>query len=840
MKTKKEINYISLFSGAGIGCFGFLQENFKCIATVEILEKRLKLQRHNNKCERESGYICGDIRNKVIKEKIRQEIIFWKNKYKKRGLDVLISTPPCQGMSIANHKKNDELVRNSLIIESIEITKKLSPKFFVFENVRAFLNTTCTDVDMKEKKIREAIEVNLAGNYHIHYQVLNFKDYGSPSSRTRTLVIGTRKDLPEVTPLDIVPDYSNEKKLREIIGNLPALSKMGEIDSNDIYHNFREYHPKMVSWIKNLKEGQSAFSNKDKSKIPHREIGNKIIYNKNKNGDKYQRCFWDKPSPCVHTRNDILSSQNTIHPKDNRVFSIRELMRMMSIPDSFRWTDIEEKELNKMTYDEKKKFLFKEEINIRQSIGEGVPTIIFGQIANKIKKILLNKHILNDVEINKIIENKDLADISKLKLFIKDNLKNYSYPTLSKIAELANSRRLNNAAFYTRQDICYSIIKDLPHSDNYKSLKILEPAIGVGNFLPLLIKKYKKVSEVNIDVVDIDKNSIFTLKLLLKSLKIPGNFKINYIVDDFLLHDFDNYYDIIIGNPPYKKITNKKELLAQYKKNVYNNETNNIFSFFIEKCLAIGNVISLIVPKSLINAPEFNKTRELLSKYQFKKLVDYGEKGFNGVKIETISFIINTKKNKNLDCNIVEIESYIIDKIILKEQGYIFSDKFPYWLIYRDKFFDSIFRKLKFDIFNVFRDRKITKKITKDKGEIRVLKSRNIRSNNIIDLKDYDCYIDDIKKLGVLKFMNDKKAVLVPNLTYYPRACFMPKNSITDGSVAILTPKNGDKITKKDLGYYNTDEFQKFYMLARNKGTRSLNIDNNSVFFFGLQKNYGK
>jgi len=802
MEEKKKLNYISLFSGAGVGCYGFLQENFRCIASVEILEKRLKLQKYNNKCARDSGYICGDIRDEDIKERIKQEIIFWQTKHKTKGLDVLISTPPCQGMSVANHKKNDELGRNSLIIESIKTTKELNPKFFIYENVRAFLSTTCTDVDNKEKKIREAIEVNLAGKYHIHYQILNFKDYGSPSSRTRTLVIGTRKNLLEVTPLDVVPDYSNEKKLREIIGNLPALNKMGEISSDDIYHNFRKYRLEMMGWISGLREGQSAFDNKENLKIPHRKVGDKIIYNKNKNGDKYKRCFWDKPAPCVHTRNDILASQNTIHPKDNRVFSIRELMRMMSIPDSFKWIDVEERELNGMTTEEKKKFLFKEEMNIRQSIGEGVPTIIFNQIARKIKRILLNNYVLSDAVINKIINEKNLTDIFKLKSFVKNNLKKYSYPTLSKIAELSNSKRLNNAAFYTRQDICYSIIKGLPHSDNYKTLKILEPAIGVGNFLPLLIEKYKQVPEVNIDVVDIDRDSISILELLIKSLKIPENITINYIVDDFLLHDFDSHYDVVIGNPPYKKVINEKELLARYKKDVHNNYTNNIFSFFIEKCLSIGDVVSLIVPKSLINAPEFNKTRELLSKYQFNKLIDYGEKGFKGVKIETISFIVDTRKNKNLNNNIVEIESYIIDKIVLKEQKYIFSHNFPYWLIYRDIYFDSIFKKLKFDIFKVFRDRKITKKITKSAGKVRVLKSRNIGQNKIIDLHNYDCFMDDTNEVGVSKFMNNKKAVLVPNLTYHPRACFMPENSIADGSVAILTPKNGDKITEKDLEYY--------------------------------------
>jgi DNA (cytosine-5)-methyltransferase 1 len=44
-------------------------------------------------------------------------------------------------------------------------------------------------------------------------------------------------------------------------------------------------------------------------------------------------------------------------------------------------------------------------------------------------------------------------------------------------------------------------------------------------------------------------------------------------------------------------------------------------------------------------------------------------------------------------------------------------------------------------------------------------------------------------------------------------------------------------VTEEDLAYYATDEFSRFYGIARNRGTRSLNIDNNSVFFFGKLKN---
>jgi len=831
MKLKNnQLTYLTLFSGAGIGCYGFKIEGFNCIASVEILEKRIKFQKYNDICAYETGYIADDLQKEYTKERINEELSKWNaDKY----LDVLIATPPCQGMSVANHKKGDELKRNSLVVESISITKNILPKFFVFENVRGFLNTICTDLDGNDKRIKEAIEVNLAGNYHINYEIINFKDYGCNSSRTRTLVIGTRKDLKEITPFNIRPKLQKEKNLKEIIGNLPRLKEMGSICNDDIYHNYRNFNKEMLNWISDIAQGQSAFNNVDSRKIPHKVVDGLLVYNVNKNGDKYKRQFWDKVAPCIHTRNDILASQNTIHPEDNRVFSIREIMLMMNVPSTFKWSSIEFNKLNSLNLEEKRKFLSKEELNIRHSLGEGVPTIIFQQIAENIKHYLLNGEI-PDQKVNKIITQYSLFEFDKLDAFLKD-ANNYSYPTLSKIAELSNSARNENAAYYTRQDICFSIIKDLPDARNYKKLRILEPSIGVGNFLPLIFDKYKTVEEVIIDLVDIDENSIRTLKNLLNYIDIPQNIKINFIQSDFLKYNFEYKYDIVIGNPPFKKISNDLPLLKIYKENVYNKETNNVFSFFLEKAIKLSNYVALILPKSLINSPEFNLTRELINKYRVQKIIDYGEKGFRGVKIETVSLIINTSK-KPKD-NLVEIESYITNEIRIKRQDYIFPNDYPYWLIYRNDFFDSVASKIEFDIFKSYRDRHITKKLTKISGKYRVLKSRNIASNEIINVAKYDTYIDDIENLNVSKFLNTKNAVLVPNLTYYPRACFLPKNTIVDGSVAILTLKNGTrKLLKRDLEYYGSDEFKKFYAIARNYGTRSLNIDNNSVFFFGILK----
>lgn len=831
---KKPLTYISLFSSAGVGCFGFKENGFHCIATNEILEKRLKIQKYNNKCTYETGYLSGDISTQEIKNQLFAEIELWKQLHSISEPDIIIATPPCQGMSVANHKKRDEMGRNSLVVESIKITKEVNPKFFIFENVRAFLSTICTDIDGVEKSIEEAIKLNLGGQYNILFKVINFKDFGSNSSRTRTLVIGVRKDLQNISPYDIFPNQKEAKTLRELFKDLEVLNEMGDISEKDIFHSFRAYNSKMLPWIENLQEGQSAFDNTEKERIPHQVKNGEIIFNERKNGDKYARWYWDREGPCIHTRNDILSSQNTIHPSENRVFSIRELMLMMSIPNNFKWSNLSEKDFEKMSILEKINFLKKEELNIRHCIGEAVPTGVFSSIAENIKKVFGQK-FLSLTEINNIIKSEKLEKTEDLISFIESNFEKLGIENIFQIAEYANSSRQENSAFFTRKDIAFSVVKDLPELKDKKKIRILEPSVGVGNFIPLLVEKYKDKEEVILDLFDIDNNSLQVLQYILEQLKYPKNVKFNFVNADFLTYDFSQKYDVVVGNPPYKKITKNQELLAEYKADIRNKETNNIFSFFIEKSIKLGNFVSLIVPKSLINAPEFNITREILAEQNLLKICDYGEKGFKGVKIETISFLLETNHKKCSE-NIV-IESYIQETLRKNKKSYLFSDEFPYWLIYRNKEFDKISSKMKFDIFQSFRDRQITKDKTKEMGKIRVLKSRNIGNNEVKNFENYDCYIDETDNLAVAKFLNQEKVVMIPNLTYYPRASFLPKNTIVDGSVALLTLKNGSRQpTEKDLDYYGSKEFEKFYRVARNYGTRSLNIDNNSVFFFGLLK----
>ena len=823
------LTYISLFSSAGVGCYGFKQAGFECIATNEIIERRLNIQQLNSKCKFEGGYISGDIKENATKKQIFTQIDF----YKKLGndkVDIVVATPPCQGMSVANHKKsNNEIERNSLVVESVELISKIKPRFFILENVPSFYKTGCIDKQGNLIEIGKMIEQNLAMEYSIYHNVINFKNYGAHSSRTRTLVIGVCKELKNyIASIEFFPNFVPEKTLKEVIFSQKSL-KWGEFDKDDFYHSFRIYPQNMRGWIENLKEGQSAFENTDDNKKPHQVINGKIIINKSKNGDKYKRQKWDAVAPCVHTRNDQLASQNTIHPKDDRVFSIRELMLMMNIPQDFAWLPISLNKLNALSEQEKQKLSKQNEMNIRQSIGEAVPTIIFWQIADKINDFM-QKQKLNNAEITRQITKYNLQSSQNLKSFIANNIGKIANACLANVAEMANAKRTQNATYFTNTFIINEIAKTLPNF-NKDSITLIEPSAGCGNFLPMLFKKYEHIKEVNLKLIDIDRDNLEILKLLYEKVA-PKNFTLEFICTDFMEYAIigDEKVDLIVGNPPFSKIHKKHIKRGEH----FSQSLTNLAGLFLEKSLEMADFVSMIMPKNLLNTKEYESTRKKLEQKGVASIVDFGEVGFSGVLIETIN--ITTGKTKE-----VFVKSLPLNIALNQKINYIFDKKLPYWVIFRDKFFDTVFSSMKLGIFEAFRDRQLTNSnttTTKGNKNIKVIKSRNIdNSGKIIEINGYDSYIpqDELHKFKISEFLDRDDVYLTPNMTYNPRLLKKQKGFIVNGSVAILIPKEKLNLTQQQQNYIASDEFRNFYRIARNYQTRTLNIDSTSCFWFGIK-----
>ena len=835
MLKDKTMTYISLFSSAGVGCYGFHMEGFECVATNELLSRRMDVQRVNKKCKLDSGYIPGDITQPTIKQKIYDEISKWE-KLGNDGIDVIIATPPCQGISVINHKKNDqEINRNSLVVESVEIIDRIKPRFFVFENVMAFQKTLCITPDEQVMPIGEYIRNALGAEYIISGRILNFMNYGSNSSRTRPLMIGvSKKYRNNITPFDLYPSYRPEKTLREVIYNYPRL-EWGEISQSDFYHAFRTYDPAMRPWIHDLKENESAFDNVDPAKRPHRIIDGNRIENTRKNRDKYTRQPWDRFIQCVHTRNDQLAAQNTIHPEQDRVFSIRELMDMMTIPRSFRWVDYSLDELNAMSDTEKRNIYKTHEVNIRQCLGEAVPTEIMRQIAASIKLSMQSKRS-DAAEINHIIADRGLAKRNNLIVFLRDNPLNLDIASLMRITELCNAHREKNAAFYTNKFIVNEIMGRLPVF-NKEEIRILEPSVGAGSFIPFLFKQYENVPHVILDVVDIDPASLEAFSLLLNRIGAPSNFTINQICHDFVTWQPEHRYDLTVGNPPFSKLKKKTSVIAESLKANANQKTNNLAAIFLEKCIRCSDCVALVLNKNILASEEYSQTRDYLRTIKVDSIIDFGRYGFTGVSIETMCMVIYPRQ-KPKDTTVYSMK-YNMQHT--RSQEYLTDPAYPSFVIYRDEQFDEVAKKLRFDVFTVFRDRQITKAntVAKPNGNcLWVIKARNIDDDGlgITHIPDYDVYLpmQIAETVSASQFVNNERVYLTPNMTYNPRVIDNLPNAIPDGSVAVLVPKENLRLTAKQKAFFSSEEYRRFYGIARNLSTQSINVDNNSVFYYGV------
>ena len=797
--------YISLFSSAGVGCFGFKQNGFKCIATNELLKDRLDIQRANRKCVFEEGYICGDITKDEVKKRLLNEVDVWKSLGNIKDVDVVFATPPCQGMSTANYKKTEnEQARNSLVVEAIKLIMEIHPKIFVFENVRAFMRTICTDIDGTDKTISESIEQHLGKQYHIYHKVINFMDYGVPSSRPRTIVIGTLKTLKNISPLNLFPVRKPPVTLRDAIGNLPRLG-YGQRDERDVYHFARKYPGYQERWIENLKEGESAFFQEDHSRRPYKidKDGKAVSLKGSYMGNKYRRLFWDKPGACVATRNDQLASQDTIHPSDNRVLSIRELMRIMTIPSEFVWHEDEKRLIPR----EFELFLTSNELNIRRCIGEAVPTSIIGEIADNIKRML---------DFQDFVDN-----------FKEDNIDNYYKDEPSTnfyINTFLQEQRILNAketgSFYTPQCVVFDALKSV--KVNKDEVRVLEPSVGLGAFLPQVCSLFSEASKIIIDAVEIDATILEALKAALQDIRLGSNVKITFHNSDYLTFNEPCHYDLIAANPPYGKATTKYTNIIKTKHKI-----RNLFALFMIKFLGKADNIACVIPKNFCIADEFFSIRKQYEGYSLVRLCDFGVKFFKKVFVEIASFHFS---NGNID------ETYVVDYVndltYVHPIGYVYHDKL--WLIYRDAWFDEYLKSLKLDVFDFYRDRQLTNSKISNSGQIRVLRSKNILDDgSVISIPGYDKYISDCTKLGIGRFLNSD-AIIMPNFTYNTRATILPKETVPNGSIAILLPK--EDLPGIDLRFYASEDFRRYYAIVKSKSKFTLNIDNSSIYYIGIKK----
>lgn len=101
----------------------------------------------------------------------------------------------------------------------------------------------------------------------------------------------------------------------------------------------------------------------------------------------------------------------------------------------FRWVPHSLDYLNSLNDEEKRKIYKPQEVNIRQCLGETVPTEIMRQIAHRIEACFFAKRC-EALEINRIITECGLENRDKMNDFVRHNPLNLDVSSLMRITEL--------------------------------------------------------------------------------------------------------------------------------------------------------------------------------------------------------------------------------------------------------------------------------------------------------------------------------------------------------------------------------------------------------------------
>ncbi len=372
---------LSLFANIGVSEAYLKNVGINTVLANELDERRATLY---SKIYPETKMICGDFTKKEIFNSLVSESNLL-------GIDIIMATPPCQGMSTAGQKKvNDE--RNKLIIHTVDLIEQVSPKYIFIENVPDFLKTV---IEYKKKKmlIPNFITDRLEENYVIEFNIIDTKDYSVPQSRKRTIILLSRRDQESIWT---IPNKNDKHiTLKEAIGNIPSIDPfIKDVEEQELLEFFPQYYEKRERALKISKWNQppvhikrqvkammhtptscTAFDNKTFK--PIKEDGNLVKGFRN----TYKRQNWNLPAYTVTMDNRKISSQNNVHPgrflgkdcneneiySDARSLTLYEIMKIMSLPDDWPIPPNTS------------------EAFIRRIIGEGIPPLFTKQVFAKLK-----------------------------------------------------------------------------------------------------------------------------------------------------------------------------------------------------------------------------------------------------------------------------------------------------------------------------------------------------------------------------------------------------------------------------------------------------------------------
>lgn len=326
------ITVVDLFCGCGGSAIGIERvPNTNIVLAVDVWDAAI--QSYNANMKHKVAELM-DI-NEINKDWLDKRL-------KKTPVDIVIGGPPCQGFTaVTRHKwvnninKESMTHKNYLFQSFLNIVDILQPKVVIMENVKGILTIKN---EYGERILDEIIKAYNQIGYFVKYQIVAIHDLGLPQVRNRVIFFATKdKNL-----LDKLKYPSENKFKNNCISN--AIMDLPK-DIKDT--NYSLDYNSCSEYIKSLRDENSILSNHFTSK--QKPNTTKRI-EQIKPGQNMKKLEKDNPyktkgkfsnSYCRQFGTELLTtlvniSKNLyIHPTGNRIYTVREALRLQGFPDSY-------------------------------------------------------------------------------------------------------------------------------------------------------------------------------------------------------------------------------------------------------------------------------------------------------------------------------------------------------------------------------------------------------------------------------------------------------------------------------------------------------------------------
>ncbi len=300
-----EFSHVSLFTGCGGFDLGFRQAGFKTVFANDIDPDACRSYRLNI-----GEIVEGDLRTiKLPKLKLSP--------------DVLTAGFPCQPFSNAGSRKGVKDDRGTLFQTAIDIVEIMKPRVVVFENVRGLLS-----FKNGEKLLIEEICTQLDKlGYDVVFSLVDASRHHVAQKRLRVFIVGVARlekiglfSFPQPVDRD---DLSLEHTILDLTADAPNQNELLQLNPQAL--RIGNMVPEGGSW-------------KD---IPYDKLPPRL----QKIWDNIERYRWPNFYRRFH-RNEIAGTITAAfkpenagvwHPTENRIFSVREISRIQSFPDWFKF-----------------------------------------------------------------------------------------------------------------------------------------------------------------------------------------------------------------------------------------------------------------------------------------------------------------------------------------------------------------------------------------------------------------------------------------------------------------------------------------------------------------------